>query len=219
MTNDCTLTLTGVREYELTQLASVQPLQWRGLTVSRASSVWITHRQWERVYSWELPASHMLTLTQPHHSPLWLALLLKLPHQVHYGIWADAFSLVHFSSLSESQHLFLHFFCWGSIIVPSSVSSLHRSSIPSSFYISASSIFFSVHPSQGDSPHSRLFLTLSLYLHQLVSVTVSWSLYQLQGPPCEACGCWPPSFHTTNPIAAFCSIHLYRLIGLNQMTL
>lgn len=129
-TNDCTLTLTGVREYELTQLASVQPLQWRGLTVSRASSVWITHRQWERVYSWELPASHMLTLTQPHHSPLWLALLLKLPHQVHYGIWADAFSLVHFSSLSESQHLFLHFFCWGSIIVPSSVSSLHRSSIP-----------------------------------------------------------------------------------------
>lgn len=129
MTNDCTLTLTGVREYELTQLASVQPLQWRGLTVSRASSVWITHRQWERVYSWELPASHMLTLTQPHHSPLWLALLLKLPHQVHYGIWADAFSLVHFSPLSESQHLFLHFFCWGSIIVPSSVSSLHRSSI------------------------------------------------------------------------------------------
>lgn len=89
----------------------------------------------------------------------------------------------------------------------------------SSFYISASSIFFSVHPSQGDSPHSRLFLTLSLYLHQLVSVTVSWSLYQLQGPPCEACGCWPPSFHTTNPIAAFCSIHLYRLIGLDQMTL
>lgn len=133
-TNDCTLTLTGVREYELTQLASVQPLQWRGLTVSRASSVWITHRQWERVYSWELPASHMLTLTQPHHSPLWLALLLKLPHQVHYGIWADAFSLVHFSSLSESQHLFLHFFCWGSIIVPSSVSSLHRSSIPPALF-------------------------------------------------------------------------------------
>lgn len=30
----------------------------------------------------------------------------------------------------------------------------------SSFYISASSIFFSVHPSQGDSPHSRLFLSL-----------------------------------------------------------
>lgn len=133
-TNDCTLTLTGVREYELTQLASVQPLQWRGLTVSRASSVWITHRQWERVYSWELPASHMLTLTQPHHSPLWLALLLKLPHQVHYGIWADAFSLVHFSSLSEFQHLFLHFFCWGSIIVPSSVSSLHRSSIPPALF-------------------------------------------------------------------------------------
>lgn len=221
--NDCTLTLTGVRECELTQLASMQ-ISNKATTVKRSDTVesFICMNYTSSVRAGLVMRAACLTHAYTHTATPFSTVIGSSPEaSAPSALW----------DMSRSFHPCTFFFSFwiSAYISPFFLLGLHYRSLcviaahkqhpTSSFYISASSIFFSVHPSQGDSPHSRLLLTLSLYLHQLVSVTVSWSLYQLQGPPCEACGCWPPSFHTTNPIAAFCSIHLYRLIGLDQMTL
>lgn len=104
------------------------------------------------------------------------------------------FPLCHLCTWAASQHLFLH-----------------------------SSIFPSVHASQGDSPQRHLFLPLPLSTFIVESITGSWSVFPLNWASLwnlqwlTSASSLPSILSPTNPIVAYCSNSPYQSIGPDQM--